>query len=90
MQPILAPSTSPTNPLPDIVFFGATCPDNKFDLCSGDCDNDDECIGSLRCAQRKRQDGLENVPGCRFPTGTEDVRLSDWDFCKYMIHLVVK
>lgn len=31
-------------------------------LCSGDCDEDADCAGGLKCFQR---DGLELVPGCR-------------------------
>ena len=38
-------------------------PSNTFPLqaCQGDCDNDSDCEGSLKCFQR---DGTEEVPGC--------------------------
>jgi len=38
-------------------------PSNAFPLqaCQGDCDNDSDCAGSLKCFQR---DGREEVPGC--------------------------
>jgi len=32
-----------------------------LDLCEGDCDYDDECMGSLECFQRT---GFTHVPGC--------------------------
>ena len=34
---------------------------NTLGLCEGDCDQDEQCIGSLVCFQRK---GLTVVPGC--------------------------
>ena len=40
--------------------------------CAGDCDNDSQCAGNLKCFQR---DGLESVPGCA-GGGT-----NQWDYC---------
>ena len=37
------------------------CDDHKCDLCEGDCDNDSQCKGNLKCFQRKPYD---SVPGC--------------------------
>jgi hypothetical protein len=42
--------------------------------CQGDCDNDDECAGSLKCLQRRSD---EPVPGC---TGLTD-NMNGRDFC---------
>lgn len=42
------------------------------ELCTGDCDTDDDCAGSLKCFQR---DGFTPVPGC-LGTGAPD-----WDYC---------
>lgn len=33
--------------------------------CQGDCDNDDDCLGSLKCYQRRKGDDIRNVPGCK-------------------------
>lgn len=41
-------------------------------------DNDSDCEGSMRCAQRSNADGLEHVIGCDFP-GIE--RYPTDDFC---------
>ena len=34
---------------------------HPFDICKGDCDNDDDCAGDLICYQRGRN---QAVPGC--------------------------
>ena len=36
---------------------------NKCGLCEGDCDEDDDCEGSLKCFQR--EEGFLPVPGCK-------------------------
>jgi len=48
--------------------------------CTGDCDKDSDCLGELRCAQRRRWDGLEEVPGCSFLSG-DPFKTTDNDFC---------
>ena len=51
----------------EINNVGNPCTDtfgtDQCEVCTGDCDNDDDCAGAMRCAQRGRSDGLENVPG---------------------------
>ena len=51
----------------EINNVGNPCTDTfgtgQCEVCTGDCDNDGDCAGSMRCAQRGRSDGLENVPG---------------------------
>ena len=48
------------------------------DVCTGDCDSDNDCDGSMRCAQRSTADGSENVPACDFADGN---RYATDDFC---------
>ena len=69
---------------PSIHYVGNPCngEDGKCGLCTGDCDSDSDCEGNLRCAQRYGSDGFENVPGCAWGEGSDDVRLDDDDFCK--------
>jgi hypothetical protein len=52
-------------------------PNNAFPLkqCQSDCDNDDECEGSLVCLQRS---GDEPIPGC---TGYNRPQFFGLDFC---------
>ncbi|CAB9508153.1 receptor-like protein kinase [Seminavis robusta] len=41
------------------------CTEDKPCLqCQGDCDNDLQCYGPLRCYQRQAENARENVPGC--------------------------
>lgn len=47
-------------------------PADSLELCTGDCDKDDDCAGNLKCFQRN---GFTPVPGC-FGTGAPD-----WDYC---------
>jgi hypothetical protein len=51
-------------------------PTNAYPLkvCQGDCDNDNECEGNLKCFQRS---GEESVPGCTNLSS----RWSGIDFC---------
>jgi hypothetical protein len=40
-------------------------------VCQGDCDNDDDCLGSLVCFQRNAN--ITSVPGCSgTPLAAED------------------
>jgi hypothetical protein len=68
---------------PSIQFVGRTCT-RAFDgqpcgECIGDCDNDAECAGDLRCAQRNRS-GMQDVPGCSW--NGSDRKSKGTDFCK--------
>jgi len=47
-------------------------PSVTLEECAGDCDNDSQCVGALKCFQRP---GLEEVPGCSGPGFT------NWDYC---------
>jgi len=51
------------------------------DECSGACDDDDDCAGSLRCAKRVSSDGRELVPGCSFEPNNTYYRFSKENFC---------
>ena len=54
------------NPLTEVarVRWGNRCTKgNPCGICTGNCFNDDDCKGDLRCA--KRDAGID-VPGCRF------------------------
>ena len=79
-----SPSSSPTmNRI--IQFAGNPCRGLSGDrgnciACTGDCDDDSECLGDLRCAQRNRWDGLEEVPGCSFLSG-DPSKTTNYDFC---------
>jgi len=48
-----------------------------LELCTGDCDADEDCAGVMTCAQR---DGLAEVPGC-VGLGIKDV-----DYCTHPIN----
>ena len=43
------------------VFSARGDPPNPLTECEGDCDNDNQCEGDLKCFQRS---GFEAVPGC--------------------------
>jgi len=58
--PPTPPPSSPPTTL-QIVFSGTGSPPNPLPECHGDCDNDSECQGDLRCFQRST---TEAVPGC--------------------------
>lgn len=49
--PPTPPPSSPPTTL-QIVFSGTGSPPNPLPECHGDCDNDSECQGDLRCFQR--------------------------------------
>jgi hypothetical protein len=54
-----------------LVDFGSK-PDWKLGRCQGDCDDDEDCEGSLMCFQRS---GDKHVPGCKGPGEP------DYDYC---------
>jgi hypothetical protein len=66
-----------THPLPKLNIvgnnFGSGYP---LGLCEGDCDNDHECAGDLKCFQRS---GSKAIPGC---TGDKP-KYHGVDFCYY-------
>ena len=68
----------------EVTFVGNPCnaDGTPCEVCTGDCDRDSDCAGSLRCAQRGRRDGKENVPGCDWGEGSDSIRLDNDDFCK--------
>jgi len=47
----------------------------RMNKCEGDCDDDKNCAGKLKCFQRNAK---QSVPGCA-PGGLGDV--SGWDYC---------
>lgn len=53
-------------------------PSGLCGICSGDCDNDEECDGILRCADRS---GGEIVPGCDFGEDPDDLFNDSIDVC---------
>ena len=61
------PTPSPPIPqqdgtLPRVKSLGKDyCNDRTCGLCEGDCDNDDQCAGHLKCFQHN---GGDEVPGC--------------------------
>ena len=79
-----SPSSAPTmNKI--IQFAGDPCRGLSGErgnciACTGDCDRDSDCLGDLRCAQRRRSDGLEEVPGCSFLSG-DPLKMTNHDFC---------
>ena len=55
--------------------------DKKCDVCTGDCDDDSECVGDLICFHRSAGDeGV--VPGCSWGDNVDDIKTSEVDFCK--------
>ena len=58
---------------------------DELDVCQGDCDNDDDCKGCLKCFKRSSGESAP-IPGCYDPgAGTDSALLgpdSDGiDFC---------
>lgn len=68
------PTPSPTPSTIQLEDFGTTPPASSRPLqqCQGDCDNDNDCDGALKCLQR---DGFEAIPGC---VGSG---VSGYDYC---------
>ena len=74
----------------EVRLVGNPCTDffesGYCEECSGDCDNDVDCDGDLRCVQRiGDQKEVENVPGCIWREGSEDLQFGSTDFCEYVI-----
>ena len=71
----------------EVEYVGNPCTaefsSGKCAVCTGDCDSDSDCESGLRCAQRRRSDGLEIVPGCVW--GSTSLRMDDSDYCEYPI-----
>jgi len=68
-----------------VEFVGNPCT-SEFDsglceICTGDCDYDSDCAGDLRCAQRSKFNGVENVPGCAWADGSDLIRNENDDYC---------
>ena len=45
-------------------YIGNDLPTSSYGLCEGDCDTDDDCIGSLICQESS---GLTEIEGCTGP-----------------------
>jgi hypothetical protein len=59
-----------------ITLYEDCTSDNPCDKCYGDCDNEDQCVGNLKCYQRRNYDNeWEGVPGC-YSSGWRA-----WDYC---------
>ena len=71
----------PESLLPEIQQKENPCTDHygegKCELCSGDCNSDDDCKDDLVCFQRNSG---QDVPGCSWGAGREST--NNWDFCK--------
>jgi len=64
-----------------ISYKGNPCqdlPNDKCSICSGDCDQDSDCDGALRCTDRGAGDV---VPGCDFGNDPEDLQSGTSDYC---------
>lgn len=59
-----------TSPLPEIELIAWT-PEEALENCQGDCDNDNDCKGSLKCFQRDGKPETYLVPGCGDPSGLD-------------------
>ena len=68
----------------EVTYIGNPCDQDgePCEVCTGDCDNDSDCVGSLRCGQRRTTTGLEIVPGCVWGPGSDEIRLENDDYCK--------
>ena len=87
-DPTPAPTPPPSPPsLTNIQYVGNPCSvafsGGQCEECTGDCDNDDDCAGDLRCAQRSKTTGVENVPGCDWNGSSRQTGADD--YCKYII-----
>ncbi len=93
---VCAPSPTPTPPSPtpptpsptastEVEYVGNPCTaefsSGQCAVCTGDCDSDSDCESGLRCAQRRRFDGLEIVPGCVW--GSTRFQMENDDYCEY-------
>ena len=78
----------------EIVNVGIDCTDffpmlRGCAICTGDCDTDSDCDGELRCAHRTRIDGQENVPGCVWGDDSDDLLMSNGDYCEFFYFLTI-
>ena len=74
---------SPGQPENIIDYVGNPCGSNgECTICQGDCDSDSDCNGDLRCAQRSKLTGVENVPGCAWGADPDGRRFDNDDYCK--------
>lgn len=70
-----------------IEYVGNPCGSNgECTICQGDCDEDSDCNGELRCAQRSKSTGVENVPGCAWGADPDGRRSENDDYCKQHAH----
>ena len=58
--------------LPTLNDIGNNLSNGSYDLCQGDCDDDNDCKGELLCFQRS---GYDEVPGC------SGLGRNHWDYC---------
>jgi len=78
-QPIF-PTPRPPIPVEKAIFVGNDDDDSTvFPLgnCQGDCDNDSDCEGNLRCFHRSRGEAVQ-IPGC---LGATAFKGYNTDFC---------
>ncbi len=80
----------------ELELVGNPCNDEfesgNCQVCTGDCDYDSDCEGEMRCADRSEdRDEVENVPGCVWGEGSEDLQAGGTDFCEYIfLHYELK
>ena len=66
--------------LPSVSPGAVNCTvDNNCAICTT-CENDEDCFGDLRCAEREAN---TTVPGCFISTATDPAITSDTNLCKY-------
>ena len=59
------PTNAPTQNLPQLRYQGrdACNVETPCNICTADCDTNEDCLGRLECFQRERDDSTQ-VPGC--------------------------
>ena len=81
---------SPSASRPEVQYVGNPCgnffSDGKCEICTGDCDNDSDCVGDSRCFQRN---GGEDVPGCVWGADSDSLKASNNDFCKFRLSYII-
>jgi len=73
-SPTKSPSVGPSIWTTPKLMFVRNPPRSPLGVCEGDCDDDDECEGNLKCFQRERR--FQPVPGCEM--GGDDDNESDY------------